>query len=437
MNERFERMNVILVITKMEIQPVRMKKYRIVNVLICFLLLFLFTLRAYGQENKLFKVRTITAGVTLSSLDDTATIESAIQFLSEADKEFERKGHIVQTLRISTQPFYQYLNGKTYEEAIPYLIKLDQLVKKSNMILSIGPIMKEDYSGFDLPEWAVKLINSTETISFSVSIADKEKGILGNGVHQAASTIVAIAHNTKGGEGNFRFTASANCPPGIPFFPAAYHHGSNSFAIGIESPNILTDVFRRGPEDKVKENLKIELEKILKPVEALSMSLANSKKWRYDGIDTSAAPGLDASIGEAIEELTGQPFGSASTLHACAMITDVLKSVDVKKCGYSGLMLPVIEDKGLAQRASEGRFSVQELLLYSSVSGTGLDVVPLPGETSITTIENLLIDVAALSLKYTDKALSARLFLIPGKKAGEMVSFENPNLTPCRVMKME
>lgn len=413
------------------------QKDGLVYFIVCSLVLLLSTLHTYGQDNKLFNIRTITAGVTLSSLDDTATIESAIQFLSEANKEFESKGYIVQTLRISTQPFYQYLNGKTYDEALPYLIKMDQLVKKSNMILSIGPIMKEDYPGFDIPEWSVKLINSTETISFSVSIADKEKGILGNGVHQAASTIVAIAHNTKGGEGNFRFTASANCPPGIPFFPAAYHQGPNSFAIGIESPNILTDVFRRGPEDKVKENLKIELEKILKPVEALGMSLANSKKWRYDGIDTSAAPGLDASIGEAIEELTGQPFGSASTLNACAMITDALKSVNVKKCGYSGLMLPVIEDKVLAQRASEGRFSVQELLLYSSVSGTGLDVVPLPGETSITTIENLLIDVAALSLKYTDKALSARLFLIPGKKAGEMVSFENPNLTPCRVMKIE
>lgn len=50
---------------------------------------------------------------------------------------------------------------------------------------------------------------------------------------------------------------------------------------------------------------------------------------------------------------------------------------------------------------------------------------------------SILIDVASLSLKYTDKALSARLFLIPGKKAGEFVSFENFNLTACRVMKIE
>ncbi len=392
--------------------------------------------QALAQDNDLFRIRTITAGVSLKNLSDTATLISAIQFLTESKKEFVNKGYVVQTLRISTQPLYEYLNGKTYDEALPYLIKFDKLVRRSNMILSVGPLIKDDYPGFEIPDWSVRLINATETINFSISIANKKNGVLGGSVHHAASTIVAIAEGTKGGEGNFRFTASANCPPGIPFFPAAYHSGSNSFAIGIESPNVLTAVFKKGPEGDVKANLKSELEKILQPIEAIAKQLS-SNDWLYDGIDTSAAPSGDASIGQAIEALTGQPFGSASTLSACSMITDVLKSVNVKRCGYSGLMLPVIEDKVLAQRATEGRFTVQELLLYSSVSGTGLDVVPLPGETSITTIENLLIDVASLSLKYTDKALSARLFLIPGKKAGDWVSFDNPWLTSCNVMKIE
>ena len=42
----------------------------------------------------------------------------------------------------------------------------------------------------------------------------------------------------------------------------------------------------------------------------------------------------------------------------------------------AGLMLPVLEDPVLAKRAGEGRYGVQDLLLYSSVCGTGLDVVP-------------------------------------------------------------
>jgi len=109
----------------------------------------------------------------------------------------------------------------------------------------------------------------------------------------------------------------------------------------------------------------------------------------------------------------------------------------VRKCGYSGLMLPVIEDQVLAQRADEGRYTVQELLLYSSVSGTGLDVILLPGNTPKEALERILTDVASLSLKYTAKALSARFFLIPGKNAGDRVEFKNKSLAPSRVMKLD
>ena len=105
----------------------------------------------------------------------------------------------------------------------------------------------------------------------------------------------------------------------------------------------------------------------------------------------------------------------------------------MRACGYCGLMLPVLEDDVLAARASEGRFGVRELLLYSSVCGTGLDVVPIPGDTPATAIGRLLLDVAALSTRL-EKPLSARLLLAPGLAAGEMTSFENPYLVNSRVL---
>ena len=135
----------------------------------------------------------------------------------------------------------------------------------------------------------------------------------------------------------------------------------------------------------------------------------------------------------AIETLTGVPFGSASTLSACAAITDVIKNLSVKTCGYSGLMLPIMEDPVLARRAAEGRYTLAELLLYSSVCGTGLDVVPIPGDTPVATVTALLSDVAALANKY-QKPLSARLFPAPGKQVGDTVSFDNPHLTDAMVM---
>ena len=77
-----------------------------------------------------------------------------------------------------------------------------------------------------------------------VNISSRERGIHFNSI-KAASEIVAAISKVNGGEANFRFTTSANCPAGIPFFPAAFHEGRNSFAVGLESANLLTDTFKR------------------------------------------------------------------------------------------------------------------------------------------------------------------------------------------------
>jgi uncharacterized protein (UPF0210 family) len=70
------------------------------------------------------------------------------------------------------------------------------------------------------------------------------------------------------------------------------------------------------------------------------------------------------------------------------------------------------------------------------VCGTGLDVVPLAGDTSPGELAALIRDVATLSTKL-HKPLSARLFLIPGKKTGERAEFNNPFLTSSVILKLD
>ena len=170
-------------------------------------------------------------------------------------------------------------------------------------------------------------------------------------------------------------------------------------------------------------------------MEAVGTAIAGAERLAYGGIDTSPAPIGDDSIGAAIETLTGVPFGEAGTLRACAMLTDVVRNVPVRRCGYSGLMLPVLEDTVLARRAAEGRFTMGELLLYSSVCGTGLDVVPVPGDTPPATLANVMLDVAAQAVKLR-KALSVRLFPVAGKSPGDRVHFEDPMLSDSVVMRV-
>ena len=82
-------------------------------------LLFFLTTVLYSQETThQFRVRAVTAGISLNSLDDTTTFNAAIEFLKKARQAYIDKGYEVQTVRISTQNFYKYLNQYSYKDAL-------------------------------------------------------------------------------------------------------------------------------------------------------------------------------------------------------------------------------------------------------------------------------------------------------------------------------
>jgi uncharacterized protein (UPF0210 family) len=115
----------------------------------------------------------------------------------------------------------------------------------------------------------------------------------------------------------------------------------------------------------------------------------------------------------------------AGTLAAAALVTRGLRKVRARSCGFAGVMLPVMEDSVLARSAAEGLYSWEELLLYSSVCGTGLDTVPLPGEIGADELAAMILDVSSMAVAL-GKPLTCRLFPVPGKAAGEMTSFDFP-----------
>jgi hypothetical protein len=99
-------------------------------------------------------------------------------------------------------------------------------------------------------------------------------------------------------------------------------------------------------------------------------------------------------------------------------------------------MLPVLEDATLAARAEQDVLSIKDMLLYSTVCGTGLDTVPLPGGTTIEQLQAILLDLAALALRL-DKPLTARLMPIPGKAAGDPTDFDFAFFANSRVLALE
>ena len=161
--------------------------------------------------------------------------------------------------------------------------------------------------------------------------------------------------------------------------------------------------------------------------ENLALRIDSERGWSYLGLDLSPAPSKNASIGAAIENISHQPFGAAGTLTAVGAITSAIKEIGLRKAGYSGLMLPILEDPVLAERWDAGTVSLDALVSYSAVCGTGLDTVPLPGDTTVEQLARIIGDVASLSVKW-NKPLSARLLPVAGKLAGQQTEFSDPNL---------
>ncbi len=167
------------------------------------------------------------------------------------------------------------------------------------------------------------------------------------------------------------------------------------------------------------------------------MQVEKQSGVRFGGIDFSLAPSPseELSLGTAMERLGVPVLGAHGSLAAAAILADTIDQAEFIRAGFSGLFLPVLEDATLARRAAEGSLGVMDLLLYSAVCGTGLDTIPLPGDTSAEQLSAVLLDLASLSLRL-DKPLTARLMPIPGKKAGDPTGFDFAYFANSRVMSL-
>jgi hypothetical protein len=154
----------------------------------------------------------------------------------------------------------------------------------------------------------------------------------------------------------------------------------------------------------------------------------------FGGLDFSLAPYPvpEESLGGALEAL-GARFGGQGLVVSASLVMSAIEAADFPRTGFSGLMLPILEDSVLASRTAEGRLTLNDLLLLSAVCGTGLDCIPLPGDVGTAAIRDILLDVAVLALRL-NKPLTARLMPFPGKKAGDSLQFDFEYFADSRVL---
>ena len=375
------------------------------------------------------KVRAITGFVRLDHAQYERQIADALTVLKKAQSEFEAAGYQIESVRITTQPLAELVTGLSDQDAMAFLKALDDLSAKQNFLLNVGPAMMRDADDPKAMRLLAQALSTLPNLNAS-SIIAADDGMHWKVIRETASLVRYVSEHSPHSQGNFNFTATAMLMPYSPFFPGSYHSGTGKqFSIGFEGANVVQEVFAQthGNMNAATEALTRELTRHAQLADAIGKRVESATGWKYMGVDPTPAPLADVSIGAAIETYTGAKFGSSGTLTAALIITSAVKAVAAKQIGYSGLMVPVMEDKRLAQRWAEGTYDVDSLLAYSAVCGTGLDTIPLPGDITEEQLQKILGDVASLAWKW-HKPLSARLLPVQGKKTGDQTDFNDPYL---------
>lgn len=384
---------------------------------------------ASAQGRSKPKVRAITAFVRLDPVQYAPQVTEALEILRGAKREFEKQGYEVETLRIVTQPLGELVKGQSDTDALAFLKRLDDLSAKENFLPNVGPAMLRDSDDPRIMRLLAQALSTLPNIEGNASLAG-EDGIHWKVIRESAALVRYVTDHSPGSIGTFNFTGTAMLQPHAPFYPGAYHTGAGrQFSIGFEGASVVQEVFSRAHRDfdGTRAELTKELTVHAKVAESIGQKVAAARRWTFMGVDATPAPLGDVSIAAAIESYTGARFGSSGTMTAALIITTAVKAVPVKQVGYSGLMVPVMEDKVLARRWGEGAFNIDSLLAYSSLCGTGLDTIPLPGDVSEEQLVRIFGDTASLAWKWR-KPMSARLQPVKGKKAGDQTEFNDPYL---------
>ena len=405
-----------------------------------------------NYNNKdLCKIRTITTFLTLTKDKAlwSSEISKACVFCNELNVQFNKNDYEVQSIRIVTNAFGEYLDTSSLSNAKKDLFVLSELLNSfANEGLRIRFAIGEAKSIDEIKLVPELIKDFGDLCNVCVNIPINDYSILDNElITHCSKAVQKISQITPRGEGNFNFTVNFNCKPFIPYFPASFHDSKleNSYVIGFETPDLLVHVLKEFNKNKNVENHQELFNKYYSLMsEALQYHVDNvniildsykNNNFKFMGIDSSAAPSKNCSSMATVFELLGVPFfGASGTVEVSALLTRVFKGIkNIPLVGFSGLMLAVIEDLGLAQGTIENNYEIRSLLTYSSVCGIGLDTVPIPGDTSLDKISALMRDTGTMAFRL-NKPLTVRLFPYPQKNAGEITEYESDDLCNCSIL---
>jgi len=342
--------------------------------------------------------------------------------------------------RISVTPIALVAASCEDDDYTPFAKTLDETAKELGVdfVGGFSALVQKGISSGDekLIKSLPNALSVTERTCASVNVASTKSGINMDAVRLMGEIIKKTAEATadKSGIGCAKLVVFCNAPEDNPFMAGAFHgvgEAESVLNVGVSGPGVIKAALENCKEmsfDALADTIKKTAFKITRMGQLVGFEAAQRIGVPFGILDLSLAPtpAVGDSVARILEEMGLQAAGTHGTTAALAMLTDMVKKGGVMASthvgGFSGAFIPVSEDEGMVAAVKNGSLSLEKLEAMTCVCSVGLDMIPLPGDTSSATIAAIIADEMAIGM-VNNKTTAVRVIPVPGKKAGEWAEF--------------
>lgn len=408
------------------------------------------TLSMVSQQN--LDLRTITMGISLTSCADqnlermatkvydkiTHTAEHLVDVAQNLEREY---GIPIANKRVSVTPVAQIAAACQDQDLTPLAHAMDRAAETLGIDFMGGysALVQKGMGSADrrLIASIPQALATTTRVCSSLNVASLRAGINMDAVLLSAQTMIDCAKATVDIDcyGAAKFVVFANMVEDSPFMAGATHGSGEADAVinvGVSGPGVmaaaLSELSPTASLMEVAEKIKQTAFKITRAGELMSREAARRLGVEKGIVDLSLAPTPAAgdSVAKILEIIGVGTCGGPGTTCALALLNDCVKKGGVMATssvgGLSGAFIPVSEDAGMIEAAQAGALSLEKLEAMTCVCSVGLDMIAIPGDTSVETIAGIIADEMAIGV-INAKTTAVRLIPAIGKEVGDLLEF--------------
>jgi uncharacterized protein (UPF0210 family) len=398
-------------------------------------------------------VRTITMGIGLLDCCDSdvdSLCDNIYKKITESAKDLVRVGDEIGldfgipviNKRVSVTPIS--LVGASACKSSDDFVKIAETMERAackvgvNFIGGYSALVQKGMSAADqmLIRSIPAALSKTERVCGSVSLASTKTGIDMDAVKLMGKVIKETAEATKERDsiGCAKLVVFCNPADDNPFMAGAFHGVAETdrvINVGVSGPGVVKRAISRVKGENFEvlcETIKKTAFKVTRVGQLVAKEASERLNVPFGIVDLSLAPtpAVGDSIADIVQEMGIEYVGAPGTTAAIAILNDQVKKGGVMASSYvgglSGAFIPVSEDRSMAYAAEIGALSIEKLEAMTCVCSVGLDMVPIPGDTSAETISGIIADEMAIGM-INQKTTAVRIIPVCGKKAGEKAEF--------------